>query len=127
LSVAYCVLGEDLDQIDQDVLRSHARISGQVVDDLAIECLFLFDRAGVVGADLDHDQIVAAADPEIAPAVAEIGFVVLGNHHKAILVRHIEGGTHRAIDALEDGLTVNGGFASAKPNANKRHVELLFS
>jgi hypothetical protein len=62
------VLGEDLDAIDEDVFRPYARINRQVVDHLAIERLFLFDRAGVVGADLDHDQIVAAADAEIVLA-----------------------------------------------------------
>jgi hypothetical protein len=52
---------------------------------------------------------------------------MLGDHHKAVLVRYIEGGTHRAVDAVEDGLTVSGGFASAKQNANERHIGRLMS
>ena len=99
----------------------------EVLDDLTIERLLLLDGAGVVGGDLDQDQIIGTRDAKIVVAVAEVGFVVLVDHHEAIFVGHVEGGNHRAVDAIEDGLAIGGGFSPPERDANERHVGLLLT
>ena len=60
------VLGQRLDEIDEDILRPNAGIVGELFDDAAIKRLLLREAARVVDRQLNDDEIIAARDSEIS-------------------------------------------------------------
>src|SRR5262245_65262013 len=115
------VLGRYLHQVDEDVLRTKARIRGQALDDPAVKRLLLRRRPRIADRELDDHEIVAARDPEIRRAVGEVVVVMLGDGHEAIVVRHIEGLAQRVINAIENGLAIGSGLAPPQGNTCERH------
>src|SRR5579883_147359 len=98
----------DLDEVDEDILRTQTRILREPLDDAAIERLLLCDRARVAHRQLDDDEIIGALDVEIAPVEDEIFGLMLGDRREEIVRRHVEGLTQRRVDILRDGAAVRG-------------------
>src|SRR2546427_12719308 len=70
-------------------------------------------RSGVADRELHQHQIVAARHAQVGGAVAEVVAVMLGDGHELVVLRHVEGLAHGAVEAVADGLAVGGGLAGA--------------
>src|SRR5579863_5783211 len=107
----------DLDQIHQHVLASDAGRGGEAVGDRPEKRLLLLERAPLVPGDLDHHEILAAADPEIVGVEGEILRGVLGDDLESIVRWHTDT-EERLMDGAADRLPVSDIFTLAQINAN---------
>src|SRR5215510_2874169 len=119
------VLGQRLDEIDEDILRANAGIGDELLDDAAIKRPLLRQGPRVVDGQLNDDEIIAARDSEIRGAAAEISRVMLRDHHEEVIRWHIERLVHRLGESVENRLPIGGGLAPAQKDTGERHGVIL--
>src|SRR5690349_10060328 len=114
------VLLRDLDEVDPDILATHAQ-ARQVLGDAAVERALLRQRAADRQRDLDDDDVVRARDAEVARVVDQVTGLVLAQELEAVLQRDVNCLHQRLVHGLAELLAPRGSLALQYGYANERH------
>src|SRR5262249_45147700 len=99
------ILFRGLQNVHEHILRPDAGAFAEQLRGSAEQRLFLLHGAGAEHGDLDEHEIVAAGDAK-GSAVAEVRSIMLRDGHELVAFRYAERFAHRAVKAVEDGLSV---------------------
>src|SRR5258708_16735669 len=117
----------NFDQINEDIFRTNAKYRMELVGDLLVQTLLLFEGASFIQGDLNYEKAVRALHVQIGGIIDQAGGIVLSNHLKMVIFRNMNGGAHSLVDDISHLVAKVRWFPLHQRDSNEWHCSSFLS